>query len=270
MDDPSAERRRAVEAAILESRKYARVAPELVGRLAGAALAPWRKEKDAEHEVRSKLHQVGTAFFVGSPRYSSLLEELRRAKAEGPDDWAAALGRALGSHSSTKERLPFLEELYRSALANVPDPESVLDLGCGLNPLCLPWMGLPGSVRYRAYDIFGDMIEFLNGFFAIAGIDGAAEVRDLTGDVPSERFDVALALKLLPTLDQIDPGAGERLLDSLNARTIIVSFPTKSLGGKRKGMSFNYESRFTALAERRGWQFSRFELPNELVFVVTK
>ena len=68
----------------------------------------------------------------------------------------------------------------------------------------------------------------------------------------------------------MDKQAGERLLEAVNARYIVVSFPAKSLGGREKGMVKNYAERFGELVERKGWEAEKFEFETELVFLVSR
>jgi 16S rRNA (guanine(1405)-N(7))-methyltransferase len=105
---------------------------------------------------------------------------------------------------------------------------------------------------------------------ALAGINGRAEARDVIQDCPGQPADLALALKAIPCLEQIDKSAGARLLDSLNAKYLLVSFPVQSLGGRSKGMAVNYEARFQELVAGRGWSIRRFAFATELAFLVVK
>ena len=99
-------------------------------------------------------------------------------------------------------------------------------------------------------------------------IEGRAKVADVAATPPIQSVDLALVLKAIPCLEQIDKHAGERLLDSLQAKYIVISFPAKSLGGREKGMRENYEERFTQLTSGRGWRIQRFEFETELAFLV--
>ena len=68
----------------------------------------------------------------------------------------------------------------------------------------------------------------------------------------------------------MDKQAGERLLEQLNAKYILVSFPAKSLGGRDKGMRENYEARFNQLVEGKDWAVERFEFETELAYLIRK
>jgi 16S rRNA (guanine(1405)-N(7))-methyltransferase len=82
--------------------------------------------------------------------------------------------------------------------------------------------------------------------------------------------DLALVLKSLPCLDQIDRSCSLRLLDGLNADRVLVSFPVHSLGGQSKGMVSHYEARFHELVDERRWTVARFAFAAELAFLIRK
>jgi 16S rRNA (guanine(1405)-N(7))-methyltransferase len=177
---------------------------------------------------------------------------------------------AMACHASTRERLGILGPFYAQVLSELPRIGSVLDIACGLNPLTIPWMPLSEGVQYWAYDIFTDMVAFLNGFFAVAGVRGKAEACDVTHSAPQQRADLALILKSLPCIEQLDSSASERLLETLNVNHLVISFPIYSLSGRGKGMLRTYERRLWELVGGKSWGVRRFEFETELAFVVSK
>jgi len=254
-------------AEVLSSRKYAQIEPGLAARLVAEELAKGRKATEVVKAVRNKLHQVGGAYLTGRMTYQSWLDELKAAR--DPQEFKQVCRMILGQHASTRERLPILEQIYAELFKLLPPISSVLDAACGLNPLSIPWMPLNPEVAYTACDIYADMIDFLNAYFALIPQDGKAEVCDITAGPPTRTADLALVLKAIPCLEQIDRQAGARLLDGLNARYLAVSFPVKSLGGRSKGMVENYSARFEELSAGRGWKtLGRLEFETELMFVV--
>jgi 16S rRNA (guanine(1405)-N(7))-methyltransferase len=68
----------------------------------------------------------------------------------------------------------------------------------------------------------------------------------------------------------LDKEIGLRLLDSVPAGYVLVSFPAHSLGGRSKGMVKNYEAHFRELVSVRPWGVEKFEFPGELAFLVKK
>ncbi len=131
-------------------------------------------------------------------------------------------------------------------------------------------MPLAPHSTYYAYDIYGDLTTFLDAFFKIVDVDGYAQTQDIIKSVPSQKVDVALILKTIPCVEQVDKMAGYRLLESINAETIIVSFPIYSLGGRSRGMAENYVQRFHELTADKKWHIRRFDFPTELVFRINK
>ncbi len=260
--------------AVLAAAKYRHVSPAFVRAIGARELAIRPTLKAAIKATKNVLHQAGGAFQDAPINYQRALAQLTEAAAVHPSPAAEPLRAAcrtiMNGHTSTRERLPILDEFFATTLAATPPIGRVLDVACGLNPLARPWMPLPPTAEYIAYDIYGDQIDFLNSFFALLGYSGRAEVCDVIGRPPNEPADLALVLKTLPCLEAVDRHAPARLLDALNAPLLLVSFPAQTLGGRRKGMTAHYEARFMVMMDERGWPVKRFEFQTELAFLVEK
>ncbi len=256
-------------AAVLDSPKYRDVHAGLVARIGQDELGKGRSLKEAIKASKNKLHQVGGAYQTASLPYDKWLLRLRECR-EDEETFDALLLEILQGHASTKERLPILNSFFSTIFASLPPFTSVLDVACGLNPLMIPWMNLGANTRYFACDIYGEMISFVQGVMDLLPVDGVAETCDVIASAPSQEVDLALVLKTIPCLEQVDTEAGDKLLDGLNAKHILISFPAKSLGGREKGMVETYEARFEALSLGKGWEVERFEFETELAFLVHK
>lgn len=258
-------------AAVRENPKYREISESLVRRVGAQELANTRNWKDAVKATRSKLHQVGGAYQEGGIRYPAWIEALEDLPRDLHHPEARDFcRRMMAAHASTKERLPLLDSFYAETLAAAAPLRSLLDVACGLNPLALAWMPAVDGIQYHACDIYGDMVDFLNRFFAHFQVDGRAWVCDLTAEIPAQPAQVALALKTIPCLEQLDKRIGPRLLEGLPADTLLVSFPARSLGGRGKGMPEFYEAHLRELIEGRGWAVQRFLYSTELAFVIRK
>ena len=267
-----------IVAALRNSAKYAHISAALLQRMAAEEWTKRRSIKEAIKAAKNKLHQIGGAY-QGDMRYAKWLPSLTATSPDHPTD-LPILQRILTQHASTRERLPLLDTFYPRIFAQLPTPiHSVLDVACGLNPLTLPWMPLPKDVRYLACDIYADMMDFLNRCFAQFGYSIArAEVCDVVSDLArspqpstlglSTPVDLALVLKTIPCLEQIDKSIGTTLLDTLQAHYIVVSFPAQSLGGRNKNMATHYAAHFDTLVAGRPWHVQRLDFATELVFVV--
>jgi 16S rRNA (guanine(1405)-N(7))-methyltransferase len=173
-----------------------------------------------------------------------------------------------------------LDQFYTQTLATLGPIRSVIDIACGLNPLALAWAPLSEDVEYHACDIYGDMMAFLDGYFALeathgrSNLRGHAEVRDVIASPPQQRADLALILKAIPCLEQVDKTAGARLLRAMRADHLLISFPAHSLGGRNKGMVASYEARFHDLIAQAGIgagaEIQRFEFATELAFLISR
>jgi 16S rRNA (guanine(1405)-N(7))-methyltransferase len=255
---------------VLKSARYRQVDPGLVRSLAQDEVDRRRSLKEAVKAVKDTLHQAGGAYLETKMAYAAWLEELHAAYQEAEVSSRLALRKVMSHHASTRERLPILDDFYAACLGGLPPIRSVLDIACGLNPLAIPWMGLAPGASYHAVDIYQDMMAFLDAALAFMPVLHRVETRDVIAACPDQPVDLALVLKTIPCLEQIDKSAGERLLGAIQAQVMLVSFPLRSLGGREVGMAVNYEKHFLSIARNKPWKIERFSFSNELVFRVSR
>jgi 16S rRNA (guanine(1405)-N(7))-methyltransferase len=255
--------------AVQAGARYRQIQADLIRRVGAQELAKGRSLKEAVKETRNKLHQVGGAYQENTPDYAHYLAECLKLE-PGTSELRDFCLSAMNAHASTRERLPYLDEFYLPLRERLGEVSSILDLACGLNPLALPWIPLKPGGEYWACDIYTDMVEFIQRFFERLNVNGGAEVCDLTAAVPGHVVELALLLKTIPCLEQIDKTIGQRLLDGIQARHILVSFPALSLGGRGKGMVQNYSTHFDAMIAGRGWQVERWSIRTEICFLLSK
>ena len=257
--------------AVLKSPKYRDLCEELVRHIGRRELAARRSPRAALKATKNKLHQVVSAYFESRIDYARALEELEQASASGD---RAALRQVcqkwMAKHSSTRERIEILDQFYTATLAGVRPLRVVLDVACGLNPLAIPWMGLDEGTIYYACDVYTGLVRFIQDALPLLGVRGQAQPCDVTQSPPAQTADLALILKTIPCLEQVDKMAGGRLLETIRADHLLVSFPVHSLGGRSKGMVENYEARFRELVQDKPWSIQRFEFATELAFLVTR
>ena len=175
--------------------------------------------------------------------------------------------------TSSKERTPLLDHFYTDiwkGLSENPssEPRTVIEYGCGINALAYPWMG---RVKYAGYDVDHEVSDFMNSLLTLYDLQDCActKIGDvLIDDLPPA--DVYLLLKLIPLLEHQEKNCTLPLLRRVPARDTIVSFPTRSISGRDKGMEAFYRKFFTELISGEGWEYSEMCFDNELVFVVKK
>ena len=72
-------------------------------------------------------------------------------------------------------------------------------------------------------------------------------------------------------IGSVDPKASKRLLESIQANHFLISYPSKSLGGREKGMKQTYAQHFARLVEGENFSsIQHFEFPNETVYLISK
>jgi 16S rRNA (guanine(1405)-N(7))-methyltransferase len=260
-----------VIARVIESPKYSSISQTLIRRIAILELEKRKKIRETVKAVKNKLHQVGGSYLDRAVDYKSCKTILQTAYRQGNEDFRQACKQVMCYHSSSRERLPDLDRFYLEILADIPAVKRVIDIACGFHPLAIPWMDLPTAVEYIAVDIYYDMIDFINWYLTLIGVRGSAYVSDVINTHPSEEADVAFVLKTIPCLEQVEKTIGIKLLDGIQAKYIIVSFPKQSLGGRRdKGMQENYANRFYEIIANRTWTVKTYGFTNEMVYVVRK
>jgi 16S rRNA (guanine(1405)-N(7))-methyltransferase len=257
--------------AVLKSPKYRNVCEDLIKNIGLRELTKRENLKIAVKSTKNKLHQIGGAYFPKKPNYGFWLENLRKAKKSGNEDFfRKTCAEIMSYHHSTRERLNILDQFYARIFSLVPPVQSIMDVACGFHPLSIPWMPISDEVTYYAYDVYKDMISFLNEFMVINNVQGYAEVRDVIQHAPEINTDLAFILNTIPCFEQIEKSAGLKILESINAKFLAVSFPAQTLGGREKNMLKHYEARFNDLTLEKDWVIQRLEFRSELVFLVAK
>jgi len=265
--DPIEELVREIQA----SSKYRVMAPELVRRVAAQELAKGRSKKEALKAARSKLHQIGGAYQEKPINYVQMMNQLQDLPHQLADPSVEEFcHQALLQHTSTRERLPIIAEFFRQTLAEIGPIHSIFDVACGMTPLSLPWIATAPDLQYFACDIYSDLAAFINAFFLHFAINGQATICDLTTSIPAQPVQLALVLKTIPCLEQLDKSIGARILQELPCQNLLVSFPAVSLSGKKKGMRQFYSEHFQTLLHNTGWDVSTFSFPNEQAFLIKK
>jgi 16S rRNA (guanine(1405)-N(7))-methyltransferase len=253
---------------VRRSARYRDVDPELVARLASEELPKARSADDAVKRVKRRLHQAVGAFRPG--RAPAVTQ--RAWPVDDADALRDACAEAMRRHASTRERLPYLDTFYAGIWQLTGIPARLLDLGCGLGPLALPWMNV-GNATYHASDVDAGTLDTVRGFLEAIGQPHDVDVRDLVAGPPAADADadVALMLKLVTTLDRQDADAATRLMRSLPAKHAVVSFAARSLGGRGAGRDRTYRERLERLVAEAGRVrgVAEASVPHELVFVLT-
>lgn len=259
-----------IVAGVRQSRRYRDLDESVVRRCASQAALAHRRPADALKRTKRHLHQIYGAYLGTAPKYARLSERLRAARAEGREALERELRKIMSLHASTRERVANVDRFYGALFERVGEVRSAIDLGCGLNPLAVPWMRLAPDAVYTAVDIDPSLVAFVGDCLDMLGVQARPLVGDVVAPPPFEPAELGFVLKMLPCLEQQVAGAGAAAIRTLPVRTVAVSFPTRSLGGRGKGMEANYGRQFHELAERERWDVEQVAVPGELLFLIRK
>jgi 16S rRNA (guanine(1405)-N(7))-methyltransferase len=207
-----------------------------------------------------------------------LLNSINLAKSNPTENLRKELLQQLAAfHVSSQER--FLEnEAFYAQLENfINTAGSIIDVGCGVQPLFFPHENFPGVKKYIALDKDRESVQLMQNFGdAFSNYyswllpqtwnigEGWEKIIELHG---MDSFDVALVLKVVPVVKRVDPGLLEQLMQ-IPARTVVISGVKESMVKKhdiehkerRAIMQFITASGRTVKAE--------FELENEFFIVI--
>ena len=251
---------------IKKNKKYKTIAEEVILR---EIKEYFKKNPDATEdkstikEIRAQLHKSYSSFQTKKKnKREKYLEELDTDK-------------LLSITLSTKERLDDYKKLYQNIFKITGKPKTIIDIGCGLNPVSYPLMSLK-KLTYLVYDIDEEDIKFLNKYFKIMkskGLNGKAEILDVRNNkkifsLPSS--DIILLFKVLDLIDKENHKPSEELIKILIKKTdfIIASFATKTI--TRKQMKYPKRKWFELMLERLNLKFKIIETSNEIYYVVSK
>jgi len=167
----------------------------------------------------------------------------------------------LKSHSSTAERFDFYPEL-KNIFFDLK-VKSVLDLGCGLNPIALANQ----SLTYYASDIKENELKIIKKFFKKNKINGTTFVYDLRSQIGSlPEVDICLIFKVLDIIDDKGHKTTEEILKKISCKYFLISFSTKKLSGK----PMNHPTRFwfESILKRLNLKFKKFKSTNEIFYLI--
>jgi 16S rRNA (guanine(1405)-N(7))-methyltransferase len=210
--------------------------PDLVRRIGerhdAEDVTRWREYRDVVKSCRKALYYGLRRYYAEPDEADALVAELERAADEGRSADAAdgLRRRLLAAHVSTRERLPHEEEFFRQLFSLCGKPGTVLDVGCGMQPLLYPFAGGgAGTVLYVAVDRDKRALRAAAAWERIAAPGRLVAARADLG-VPGwmsalpDRgpYGLALMLKVVPVLGRLDAAAAEALGRAPAARLLVT------------------------------------------------
>jgi len=210
-----------------------------------------KDEKVIIKEIRAELRYLSGQFQKSSKNRLKIIEN-------------NSLYSLLKTHSSTLERLDFYSKL--KSIISPLNAKSILDLGCGLNPIALASKG----IKYLAVDIKEDELFIIEKFFKKNKINGETLVYDLR-DFNSKDFlpvDLTILFKVLDILEKKSHKLANKIISTINSKYILVSFATKKLSGK--SMNFPQRVWFLSILKKNKLKYKSFSNKNEIFYLIEK
>lgn len=242
-----------------------------IEQLVRQALALASDEKEILSSIKMAIQDATNRFRAMEGSYREMIAELddspdRGLTAADHELFAADL---LRRHEASKERIPYIRRYYKEIFGLLPPIGSILDLGCGLNPVAITFMPVSPQVHYTAVDLSLDLVDFINDFFRLAGISGIAIQSNLLNGIPDIEADLTLVQKTLPLLDRVEKGAARRLFNAVRSPNAVVSFKTAKKPAKT-GDSWDFIAEYESLLAASSWETVKLVYPNEIVFVLKR
>ena len=258
---------------VLRSARYRDVDRALLDRLAAEELPKARNADDAVKRVKRRLHQA-----VGAYRGARATDALAAVRAAWDGDLAdprvpRGLRRGAADARLDRRAAAASRALLRADLGAdrrpAPDRCSTSAAGSGRWP-CPGWgCRAPRRTTPRTSTVARSRWPASSSSWSASRTRSMPATSSPTAR-PRSAPTLPLLLKLVPLLDRQDPSAAARVLRALDARYAVITFPSRSLGGGRRGMAATYRRRLDDLVAETGVSDVReASVPNELVFVLT-
>jgi len=154
----------------------------------------------------------------------------------------------LKKHKSTKERLPYYEEVYGRIFEGIKEKEfSVIDLGAGVNGFSYEFFSTLNArnkkINYVGVEAVGQLVELTNYFFEKRKIKGKAfhlslfEIDEIKKLIKKQKKPkVVFLFKVIDSLEVIERNYSKKLLEEIVPLVdkVVLSFATRSLGKRSK------------------------------------
>ena len=192
----------------------------------GLAFSHFAKRQVCDEEkirlTRELLHKVYGAF--ASKKLLSLKDK--------DPEWI------LRKHQSTRERLTYYKEVYERILKN---DCSIIDLGAGINGFSYNFF--PYKVEYIAIEGVGQLVDLMNYYFKIRGLNGWAIHESLFSLDKLEKYitqikgkKIVFLFKVLDNLEMLERDYSKKLLEEIVplVSEVVISFATESMVSRKK------------------------------------
>ncbi len=151
----------------------------------------------------------------------------------------------LRKHLSTRERLPYYNEIYKRILKTLGKKHiSIIDLGAGINGFSYNFFSKLGFVvNYTAVEALGQLVDLMNSYFKKENVEGRAvhlslfELEDVKRIIKKQsKPRIVFLFKTVDSLEILKRNYSKKLILEIGSMTdkIVVSFATESITKRKR------------------------------------
>lgn len=201
-----------------------------------------------------------------------LMQALSEAKADASNEKRVELLEKLAAfHVSSQERFSENEKFYDQLAGIMGDAVSIVDVGCGVQPLFFPKHEFAGVKKYVALDKDKESVKLMQAFKEVFSEQYEwlfPQVWNISEGWGEDSFDVALILKVVPVVKRIDPFLLD-VLAQVPAKAVVISGVKESMV-KKHDIEHKERKAITSFIKAAGREeVGSFELENEF-FIITE
>ncbi len=219
-----------------------------------------RKIKENLTKDKKTLGFLSKEHSKRSKTYKDFIKEIRRQANLAHGMFQKKGKNILETHSSTKERLKDYPYIYKQIFKTTKKPNSIIDLGCGLNPFSLKYTNLK-NITYYAYDLDTSLIKKHLKNVKAKNLDLQIEKNILK--LP--KADLCLMFKFLDSLEKPKKYT-EFIIKNLKVKFLVISFPLKTL--KNKKMTTQKRGWLEQMLKRLKYTHKTFKTDNEIFYII--
>src|SRR3989344_6484620 len=142
-------------------REYIKENPKILHKKLDTKIKKSREYRGLVKDIRRKLRIIYGIYYFDVDKGRQLLDRLKLVMDVNDEDVLNTYSDLLSLHPSTEERMDKYPLVYKRIFDVTGKPNSILDLGSGLNPLSYIFMGLE-KVDYVATELTKKEVDFLN------------------------------------------------------------------------------------------------------------
>lgn len=236
-----------------------------------------RAYKDFSNKIKRNVYSELRRYYQDVDDIDVIVEKFKNLQM-GSEESKNYIKSLLPYHVSTKERLLNLDSFYDPIKKYIMEAKKIIDIGCGINPLMVPFYGDGSNVeKYIATDKDKKSIKIIEAYSNLQGDGKLVGVswdlkegwQELSKKTGIEQYDLAFIMKVVPVVKRQE----RELLAVLRDTPASLLFITGSKTSMAKNSSIEKRERndINAFIDECGWtKILEFNESEEFGWLVRK